>query len=227
MPIALRSIVVTLGLLSTALCFEGLHNEATVKINVVDLFGRPLPYRVASFIRRSDNKDLSRSFSALTGKAIPAGAYRYRLERTDFLKGSSWLAGDIEVASTDITKTILGEGTLASVEGRPATITVSAPKKFHIGGKITNIPPEATSVWLRLQSVYQDHHVDVAVDNSGEFSIGEPLYGTYTALVIDRGVVLALQLVSFDQGVGLRSRLDITLSGPVTPSIASPNGQDH
>ena len=227
MLISPRLIALSLGLLSSALCFEGPPKGATVKINVVDMFGRPLPYRVASFVNLSNNKDLSHSFSSLTGKTIPAGTYRYRLERTDFAEGSSWLAGDIEVTSTNVTKTMVGESALASVGGRPAAITVSAPKEFHIAGKIANIPPGATSVWLRLQSVYQDHHVDVTVNDSGVFSIDEPLYGTYTVLVIDRGVVLALQLVSFEQVAGHGSRLDITLTGPVTPFIVSPAERDH
>jgi hypothetical protein len=191
-----------------------------VTINVVDPFGRELPYRVASFVDRHSGADVSSRFAGLEGSNIPMGVYLYRLERSGIPAGAGSLSGEITVFRPNVRKTVVGRGQYVLVEGQPASIDIERPKDFLIEGIVRRVLRGAKPTWIRFQSVYQNYSIEVSVDEFGHFRIYEPLDGTYLAIIISGDSLLGTQPVSFEQGVS-SAKFEIALSDhpPATISV--------
>jgi len=74
----------------------GPPQDGTVTFQVLDPFGRTLPYRCTVFESR-DKVNLANQFSGLSADSIPFGHYQYRLTRRDYDGEIGRLSGDIWV----------------------------------------------------------------------------------------------------------------------------------
>src|SRR4051812_23157917 len=85
--------------------------DCSVRFNVVDEFGKALPYRVDSFRLDSDHSQHSRAFRSLAAHKLPCGTYSYEFSRLDLPAREGWIAGSVNLAEHTSRITLRGIAT--------------------------------------------------------------------------------------------------------------------
>ena|SRR5579863_2982437 len=184
---------------------------ATVRLRVVDVFGRKLPYYVDSFVSARTGRDFTSRFSGLDASGLPFDMYRYRLLPSGLHDKTGWLTGQVDATRKDVLTVLLGSAITAFTGGHAATVSIRTPPEFSIEGDISPPPGQISSMWVRLQGLYQDYRLDASVSPEGIFRICEPLQGTFLLTVLKDGTIIDVQPVVFKQG-GRSARFGIDLS---------------
>jgi hypothetical protein len=194
-----------------------------VQFRIIDVFGRSLPYRVASFIDVKTGRDMTAKFDGLKLTGVSPGRYRYRFVRTDQTRIGS-VDGEISVDRYDLVKVLIGSSIEAFAGGRPASADFRVPQGFAIRGEIhlpSGVPDEA---WVHLSALYQDNRLDLPINADGSFSIPQPLDGAFTLTVLDRSAVLCVVTVAFHQGFSsARFTLGDCGTSPAVISVQAPH----
>lgn len=180
-----------------------------VSLRVVDTWGRPLPYRVDSFVNERTKQDYSAAFLGLSAARVPDGEYWYRLVRID---APDSIVRSLKVRRGDVAATIIGPWFVWTIGGRPVDIDTFAPRDFQLEAEV-ELPPECERPWLRLQSALQNHAIEATVDGRGHAAFREAVSGLYIAILSCKDRVASTALMSFDQGVS-SSRFRMPLGPP-------------
>jgi hypothetical protein len=182
-------IVLALALRASALNAPELY--ATVKINFVDSFGRPVPFKVEKFQAccLEGNKDYNQYFHGAMADGIPKIEFKYRLKPVN-TRDFAVTEGKVEIVNQ---KAFLTIAALPNRAARIADISGMVVSGVFLGAK----PSDQAPTWVRLLSPYGSGVVrDAEVDATGHFAlreIREP--GNYVVLVCRGSEVLASQTV--------------------------------
>lgn len=169
----------------------------TVTIHVIDKHGLTLgDCHVERFIDH-DGRDMTSHFHGLRGTEIPYGVYTYMLMHEP--RGQARQLAQVsapEQLFVVLAKSELqyggafdfaGDGRLNVIRGRLEPAPMSGP--------------QSEPLWVRLSPVHGTDRRDVSVNTTGEFRIFDYMNGRYVLTVVRGDEVLAVQQVSFEDGV--------------------------
>jgi hypothetical protein len=164
-----------------------------VTLRVVDIAGRPLPYRVESFKSR-DGVQFAESFDGLRGK-VPCDVlpYQVRVNRivvTDRMAPITRVEETLVVWNPENWKTISTHPSLrVSEDGSRGGIDAKAlPPGYVWRGRV--VSPFSERLWVHfrsvVRSVYVGADVEGEVDENGEFRVYGLLFeGPYSLYVVN------------------------------------------
>lgn len=173
------------------LALEASLHCATVRINFVDSFGRPVPFTVEKFQAccQTTSPDFSRNFNGTVAHGIPQTEFTYRLKPVN--------ARDFAI--TEGKAQVWGEKAFLTIEARPNHAgRVVDFSGAVISGVVTDVQVgDQIPMWVTLLSPYSSREVrDAEVDRTGHFllvDIKEP--GNYVLLVCRGSDILASQSI--------------------------------
>jgi hypothetical protein len=196
--------------------------EATVTLLPIDQDGLAVTgYHVENFTDRYET-DMASYFHGLRGSKIPFGQYTYVLTE-DTGGGNISLRGRGVVSDTDTL--IVAAYSPSDLRGFSRDIV--KPKTFQIRGSIQPTPTteaKTQPVRVRLLPIDGRDHLDLRVDESGEFRTSLGLSGRYLLAVIRGNEVLAVQQVSFEQDI--RPATFVVKIPEVQPPISHVRGSE-
>ena len=182
--------------MSSVLAFsQGDPRNCVVALRVVDVAGRPVPYKVTSFKDRK-GVDFASEFVGLRG-SVPCSVFLYTVQLdqsnvsdrvAEFTKIQSRVAADTAetwlTLPTNPTLSISPDGT------RVGSRTWGIPAGYVWKGRLTNLPE--MKVWIHIRSAvrsdYGGGEMEAEVDATGEFRVYSAFFkGPYILYVINRG----------------------------------------
>jgi hypothetical protein len=163
---------------------------------VVDQFGKKVPYRVES-CTDSGGRDFASSFSGLEASRIPFGTYTYTLGRLDFKSDYAKIRGKVVVFHPERSLTLVADPTLIVGSEGVFASDRAVPADFVIRGRVVPMPNGRDPAWVRLQGAYEAVFAEAKVDHSGEFRVYEPLRGSFILCVVQNGEFLHVEPVAF------------------------------
>ena len=152
-------------------------------------------------------EDLSNRFQGLRSVRIPYGTYTYlvKLPKTEIglPRTGKWEPAVSAQVSVNLQNNLV---VIRVAEGTRLGFAVDGtyPPGFVILGRLKPMPTlkrDIEPVWIRLTSIYGEDHLDVVVEETGDFRIYRPLSGRYILLVIRGDELLHSQPVQFERSV--------------------------
>jgi hypothetical protein len=196
----------------------------TITLRVVDVEGRPLPYRVGSFVN-SKGIDYSVDFEELTGR-VPCdwSLYTFEVVRTDVNHNHANRVGRVRVSGSENWLTISTDPNVIVGVDRVGSASWSVPDGYVWRGRLTPVPRERTWIYIRsaVRTQYLESELEAAVDANGEFRVyGGFLKGPYVLYVMnDSGQVLHTTSVNVVSRVPVESLvINMPDENPASPVV--------
>jgi len=188
-------------------------SSAVVQFEVVDQFGKVLPYKVHIFQINAQAGNLANEFKLLRHESIPYGRYAYALVRSDYSGLVGRVNGTLQVEARFHAVRLAADGGQTS-EG----IHDGTGPAFRLTGQITPVPSQGDGSLFRvlLQPVFLRTRaaLETTIDGRGTFVFSGTLSGVYTMTVIRGDQILDSRLVRIPLNadrVATVMRIDIRL----------------
>jgi hypothetical protein len=179
----------------------------SLRFRVVTSYGDELKYDLVSLDSNQGESAVSHC-KDLRCTDLKFGLYRYKLVRPstrDVLEGTILVSEPEQVLTVDAGP---GGGSASrDTEGFTIDGLVRTPQGMP--------PPE----WVRLQALYSQWNILVAVEPTGRFVLEYVPPGASILVVFRSGKIVHTELISTDKAKSKRVRLEVTLAGP--PAIVS------
>jgi hypothetical protein len=179
--------------LSAQVATDQAPRQGRVTFDVVDHFGKAIPFKLLSFRSRGGIEFKDR-FQGLSGSNLPYGSYSYSLDESD-IEPTGMIRGDVRVS---VPEKILRVVAVAGPIANPASsVEVTWPQNYRRPGRVEAMPVPGTNGRIRFQSLYRDESYEYQVSNKGEFSIWDILFGDFAVFIFQDNRLVCLKAVSF------------------------------
>ncbi len=172
------------------------YDDKVVIFYVVDPFGAVLPYRVGKMLEGDGRKEVTDHCQDNVCRDLKPGRYSYHLVSSEFGPGTG---GEVDI--------FRAETVVTNIESRVETPGAT------IHGRISGLRRVRRPSWLRLQSLYEDNSVQVAVDNYGRFTLQHVHPGMWMIMLFEEGRLLLSKQIEFRPVHVPFQDLDISVTG--------------
>lgn len=193
-----------------------------VTLRVIDVGGRPVPYRVASF-KDPKGVDYSSAFEGLRGR-VPCNVqlYTFQVVRTDINNRFANLEGRVSALHPEAWMTVMTSPSL--LIDQVGQGSKSLPVGYVWKGRVTPVSTER--LWVRIRSAaavrsaYENAEIEAEVDANGEFRVyGGFFEGPYLLYVLsEEGQLLYITPLMIAKALPTEPLL-ITLPAEAPPAI--------
>ncbi|MBY0505908.1 MAG: hypothetical protein K2X03_18470 [Bryobacteraceae bacterium] len=155
-----------------------------VTIRVVDVAGKPLPHRVATF-RDIRGRDFASNFTGLRGP-VPCDLqyYDFTVTRSDVNNPYSNLSSRMWANQPENWITVQTSPTTIIVGDRAGAVSYRFPDNYVLRGRITPVPDDR--LWIQIRSAVGPGLTETEVDETGEFRIYRGFWqGPYVLTVMN------------------------------------------
>lgn len=164
---------------------------ATVRVIVVDQFGRNIPEATVSAFTGWDKEDYASQFRDHVATGIPKGNYRIRVELPGFRRAE-------RQANVILPETLVVVGLVVGSIADP----LWRPLPRTLKGRVTGRPiPANRHAFVKVMGVFSDYSIEAEIGSGGEFVLAEPVSGINTLMVISEDGVLASQVIDIRYGI--------------------------
>ena len=198
--------------------------SCAVTLRVIDVAGRPAPYRLASF-KDADGVDYSGGFEGLRGR-VPCNVqlYTFQVVRTDVNNRITNIDGRVSALYPEAWMTVVTNPSLVILGDQAFQASKSLPVGYVWKGRVT--PMSTERLWIRIRSAatvrsgYAEAEVEAEVDANGEFRVyGGFFEGPYVLYIMsNEGQLLYSAPLKIVKSLPTEPLL-ITLPAEVPPPI--------
>jgi hypothetical protein len=189
----LASVLAT-GLLLGQLVKPVTTSRTRLIFEVVDIFGKRIPFRLLS-LRSLSGDEFADRFLGLTGLDIPYGHYSYVLVRAGTAEPSGQTKGEVYLS---VPERIIRVKADRGPNGDPSvSVERTWPKNFVRRGRIPSMIDAALGGRIRFQSLYDGESYEYEVDKEGTFFLRDILAGDFAVYVFQQEQLVCMQPIRF------------------------------